>query len=352
MYESIVDLNLNDAKVRTKWQAFLKSLGIANFSDREVDKIDFTIGIYNGDELVATGSAAGNVLKYVGVCNKGVTTGSRFNAIVGELVNRLFQQQVFHIFVFTKKKYSESFQHIGFEQLGDTDVAAFLEMGDPNIHDYLNDLLKVPNQQYQQIGAVVMNANPFTLGHRYLVEKAAKENDFVYVFVVSANTSLFSADERLQLVREGLSDLDNVVVVAGGDYMVSYATFPAYFLPDNVTATDYQTALDARVFKIQIAPALHITTRYVGSEPLSKTTNQYNQALKRELPPDVQVVEVPRKQDQTGAVITATRVRKAIKAGDLSNIIESLPSSTYDFIKENLHELQARITKGMTIDGN
>ncbi len=93
----------------------------------------------------------------------------------------------------------------------------------------MNDLLKVPNQQYQQIGAVVMNANPFTLGHRYLVEKAAKENDFVYVFVVSANTSLFSADERLQLVREGLSDLDNVVVVAGGDYMVSYATFPAYF---------------------------------------------------------------------------------------------------------------------------
>ncbi len=108
-------------------QAFLKSLGIANFSDREVDKIDFTIGIYNGDELVATGSAAGNVLKYVGVCNKGVTTGSRFNAIVGELVNRLFQQQVFHIFVFTKKSILKAFNTLALNSLGTRTSRPFLK---------------------------------------------------------------------------------------------------------------------------------------------------------------------------------------------------------------------------------
>ncbi len=167
------------------------------------------------------------------------------------------------------------------------------------MNDFLTDIPWVDDQSDKQVAGIVMNANPFTRGHRYLVEQAASENDLVYVFVVNTDASLFTTEERFQLVKDGTVDLDNVIVVNGGDYMVSYATFPAYFLASPDQAVTYQTTLDARIFRNVIAPALNITTRYVGSEPLSRTTSIYNDVLTRELPPAVEVKVIDRDQTLT-----------------------------------------------------
>lgn len=354
MDNQIVDLYLNDPKARHEWEAFLTSLGISNFADDEVDQIDYTIGMYTDGKLVGTGSAAGNVLKYIGVCNKEVTTGARFNAIVSELVNRQFANHVYHLMVFTKLKYSESFQHIGFSELAHSDEAALLETGSPDVHDFLNDIPKVEGQAGKRVAAIVMNANPFTKGHRYLVEQAAEANDLLYVFVVNTDASLFSTEERTKLVSAGTADLSNVIVVNGGDYMVSYATFPAYFLASPEQTVNYQTTLDARIFRNVIAPALNISTRYVGSEPLSRTTDIYNQVLARELPPVVELKVIDRQVVAAGKqpAITATQVRKFIKTGELSELGEFVPATTAQFIQDHLTTLQERIQKGMNIDGN
>lgn len=352
MDSEIVTLNLKDRAVHQKWQDFLEDLDIHDFSEKEVSAIDTTIGIYNDDELVATGSTAGNVLKYVAVCNKGITQGSRFNKIVGELVNQLFQKKIFHVLVFTKLKYSESFQHVGFTELAHSETAAFLENGTPNIEDYLEGIPKNHDQDDQKIAGIVMNANPFTMGHRFLVETAACENDLVYVFVVHTDASLFTRAERFSLVEQGLKDLDNVIVVDGGDYMVSYATFPAYFMPTADDAIRYQTRLDARIFRNLIAPGLNITTRYVGTEPKSRTTGIYNEVLGKELPPQVTLKVIPRKQNGNNEVITATEVRKRIRDGGIEQIKDDVPATTYDFIIKNQPALQSRIEKGMNINGN
>ncbi|GKT04120.1 [citrate (pro-3S)-lyase] ligase [Furfurilactobacillus entadae] len=352
MENEVVDLHLQDPHVRQTWETFLTSLGITDFAATETKAIDFTVGIYDGDRLVATGSAAGNVLKYIGVCNKETTQGTRFNTIVSALINRLFQQQVFHLFVFTKLMYSDSFQHVGFHELARSDVAALLETGDRSVEDYLNEIPRVADQATKQVAGIVMNANPFTNGHRYLVETAAQENDLVYVFMVNTDASLFSTAERFELVKAGTADLDNVIVVNGGDYMVSFATFPAYFLPTPDQQIDYQTTLDARIFRDRIAPALNITTRYLGTEPLSHTTGLYNRVLQRELPPKVAVHIVDRKQTGTGTVITATAVRQAIATNELAPLADLLPATTLTFINEHLPMLQARIQKGMKINGN
>ncbi|GEK29457.1 [citrate (pro-3S)-lyase] ligase [Furfurilactobacillus siliginis] len=352
MDNEIVDLHLRDRHERKQWESFLTDLGITDFSTQETAAIDFTLGIYEGDRLVATGSAAGNVLKYIAVCNKDTTNGARFNAIVSALINRLFQQQIFHLFVFTKLKYSDSFQHVGFHELAHSDVAALLETGDEGIDDYLQAIPRVADQDTKQVAGIVMNANPFTKGHRYLVETAAKANDVVYVFVVNTDASLFTTAERFELVQAGTADLDNVIVVNGGDYMVSFATFPAYFLPTADQQVTYQTTLDARIFRERIAPALNITARYLGTEPLSRTTGIYNQVLTKELPPAVNVTIVDRKQTDTGTFITATAVRKAIAEDQLDSLADLLPVSTVTFIKDHLSTLRARIQKGMNINGN
>lgn len=45
---------------------------------------------------------------------------------------------------------------------------------------YLNTLEK-QKEEAPRMAALVMNANPFTLGHQYLVEKAAAENDLLHL---------------------------------------------------------------------------------------------------------------------------------------------------------------------------
>ncbi|WP_251717014.1 [citrate (pro-3S)-lyase] ligase [Lactobacillus agrestimuris] len=350
--DKVVDLYLNQVSTRKKWKSFLETKGIHDFSDREIDVIDHTLGLIDDEgNLVATGSIAGNVLKYIAVSNDEVIAGARFNKIVSSLQQYLFSNQIFHCFVFTKAKYSSSFKHLGFKELALSEQAAFLEYGDPNIEDYLNNLPQVHDQKNKKVAAVVMNANPFTLGHRYLVEKASNENDLVYVFVVKEDLSLFSTAERMKLVKEGTQDLSNVEVVSGEEYMVSSATFPAYFLKSAAELIDVQTTIDAKVFKNFVAPKLNIKSRYLGEEPFSRTTNSYNKKLQEILSPEVKVIIIPRLREKD-KIVNATEVRKYIKTGSLDKIEAFLPKTTYDFIKNNLLELQDRIKKGTNVNGN
>ena len=98
------------------------------------------------------------------------------------------------------------------------------------------------------------------------------------------------------------------------------------------------------MFATQIAPALKITARYVGTEPHSKTTANYNRALAEVFAPQVKLHVIERCQDQAGVVISATRVRQAIKDGELARVQDDLPPTTFAFIQEHLASLQARIT--------
>lgn len=353
MTEQLRDIYLTNATQKQIWTQFLTDLGLANFSEQELGGVEQVIGLYDEDRLVGTGAIAGQVIKYVAVCDRGSETkGARFNRIITALENRLAQLGRFHHFVFTKPRYIESFQHVGFSLLAESDIGAILEKGLPDINQYLAQLPKSTDAM-QQVAAVVINANPFTYGHRYLVAQAARDNDLVYVFVVAQDASLFRTTERLAMVKSGLADLDNVVVVDGGDYMVSYLTFPAYFIPADASVIDYQTTLDARLFKNIIAPTCRITTRYVGDEPQSPTTALYNATLARELAPSVQLIVVPRLQAANHTdVVSARTVRQAIAAGQRSGWVDLVPATTDEFIRDNMACLQERIRKGQQIHGN
>src|SRR5699024_7055819 len=350
--DKVVDLFLNDATTRQKWENLLESLGLNDFSEREVNVIDHTIGLEDEEgNLVGTGSVAGNVLKYIGVKNDADTQGARFNKVVTALTQYLTNDGIFHSFVFTKAKYATSFEHLHFNLLAKTDQAAFLENGMPDVKEFVAEVPEIADQEHKKVAAIVMNANPFTLGHQHLIKMASEENDLVYVFVVANDVSLFNFNERMKLVQEGTKQFANVKVVSGGDYMVSPATFPAYFLKSPDELIDVQTSVDAAVFKNKIAPALNIARRYIGQEPISRTTHFYNVSLAHELGPDIEVITVKR-LEKSGQIVTATQVRQWIKDGDLAKINKFVPESTYEFIKQNMSELQSRTEKGMNIDGN
>ncbi|MBL3531470.1 [citrate (pro-3S)-lyase] ligase [Companilactobacillus zhachilii] len=333
----ITTLDLKDSYYYEQWQVLIEKEGLVI---ENLDDITETFGIYEDDELIATGSCFENVLKYLAI-EPEFQGGAVFNKLVSTLINELAAQNIFHVFVFTKPQYKQSFEYLGFQVVAGTDVSVLLETGDYSIDQYIADLPKVDGKN---ISAIVMNANPFTLGHRYLVEQAAKASDYVYLFVVNQDASLFTTKERMDLIEQGTSDLDNVLVVSGGQYMVSFVTFPSYFIKSRADVATYQTQLDAQVFK-RVAKALHITKRFVGSEPYSPTTEIYNQSLAKVLPPEVSLEILDRKAVQKD-IISATKVRSAIQNNDLTKVQKYVPVTTFKFIKNNLPTLLRRIHDG------
>ena len=190
-------------------------------------------------------------------------------------------------------------------------------------------------------GVVVMNCNPFTLGHRYLIEQAAKQVERLYVMVVREDCSLFAYTERKAMVEQGVADIENVSVIDGSDYAISRATFPTYFLKRLDDAADTQMLLDLDLFRRHIAPALGATVRFVGTEPTDQLTRRYNQLMHEALK-DVRETD---RLEKDGYAVSASRVRKAMEEGDMNTIRLLVPPTTLPYIIAHLatQALQAEL---------
>lgn len=186
----------------------------------------------------------------------------------------------------------------------------------------------------RKTGAIVMNCNPFTKGHRYLIETSAKEVELLLVFVVEEDRSYFPFQERFRMVKEGTKDLKNVRVLSGGRFMISALTFPEYFIKEQAQEAEINPVMDVKIFAEQIAPRLNISVRFAGTEPWDKVTDQYNDMLRDILPNyGIEFREIERFEHK-GRVVTATEVRKLLEQGKTERIKELVPESTYDCLKE------------------
>lgn len=314
-------------------QAYEKWLSLMHRSDLvEGEEVDYTVGIFDGDTLAATGSYHRNIIKYLVVCEP-----YQAENLLAKILNHLLEQMrsdgYSQFFVYTKPTNAIIFKSLGFKSVIEIDELLFMELGTPNFSHYLELL-----QGHKQSGrgsAIVMNANPFTKGHQYLVEIAAQSSDQVYVFVLSEDRSEFSTADRMAMVKLGINHLENVTVLPTRDYMVSSATFPSYFLKEKaqMTLAKTQATLDATLFKMRIAPVLDIKTRFVGEEPFSPVTDVYNQAMQTVFADELALKIIPRLavNDQT---ISATRVREAIEEQNKSLLLEFLPETTYQYLKK------------------
>lgn len=181
-----------------------------------------------------------------------------------------------------------------------------------------------------KIGAIVMNANPFTNGHRYLVEYASSMVDFLYVFVVQEDKSEIAFKDRLKMVEIGCRKWSNVKVLRSGEFIISQNTFPEYF---DKYAEEVNATKDLCFFADVIAQILNISCRFVGQEPYSAVTRHYNEQMKEILPRyGLECIEIDR-IDVEGEVISATKVREAIKNNDIDTLRKMVPETTYQYLK-------------------
>lgn len=188
------------------------------------------------------------------------------------------------------------------------------------------------NKEELKIGAIVMNCNPFTLGHRYLIETAASQVDCLYVFVVEEDKSVFPFSDRIQLVKEGTKDLGNVIVLPSGQFMISSLTFPEYFEKEKEKNVRIDSAMDLDIFGQHIAPVMGISIRFAGEEPKDMVTRQYNEGMREYLPQyGIQFVEIPRKKSGD-TIISATTVRDCVRRGDYNELKKLVPECTLIYL--------------------
>lgn len=292
--------------------------------------LDYTCALYDENgRVAATGSCFGNTLRCLAVSHAYQGRGL-LNKIVSHLVEVQCARGNAHLFVYTKCQSAKFFRDLGFYEIARVDGRlVFMENRRTGFRDYLKNLER-EKKEGKKVAAVVMNANPFTLGHQYLIEKASAENDVLHVFILDEEASLVPFPVRKRLVMEGTAHLPNICYHDSGPYIISSATFPSYFLKDRAAVIEGHARLDLAVF-VRIAHALNIKRRYVGEEPTSRVTGIYNRIMRAELPEaGIDCVVVPRKK-QNGRVISASTVRSAIHEGHLERIREMVPPATYRY---------------------
>ena len=294
--------------------------------------LDYTCGMYDDEmNLIATGSCFGNTLRCMAVSHTHQGEGL-MNSIVSHLIEVQFSRGNTHLFLYTKCDSARFFGDLGFYEIARINgQIVFMENKRTCFSGYLNSLEK-QKESAPRVAALVMNANPFTLGHQYLVEKAASENDILHLFIVSEDASLVPFSVRKKLVMEGTAHLKNIRYHDSGPYIISNATFPSYFQKDEQAVIESHAMLDLTVFT-KIASALGINRRYVGEEPTSLVTGIYNQIMSEKLPENgIECVIVPRKENK-GAVISASTVRQALKEENWPLLAELVPETTLNYFK-------------------
>ena len=296
--------------------------------------LDYTCVAYDSDyNIIGTGSCFGNTLRCLAVSHEHQGEGLT-NKIVSHLIQYQFDRGNFHLFIYTKYTTYHLFKDLGFyEIVRIKDQIVFMENKKNGFNDYLKELSKSKlndNANAKKIAAIVMNANPFTLGHLYLIEKASKENDILHLFIVSEDKSIVPYNIRKRLIKEGTAHLKNIIYHDSGPYIISSATFPSYFQKDEKDVIESHANLDLEIF-VKIAKALNINVRYVGEEPTSLVTGIYNKIMEKKLPENGIECFVVKRKEMDGNIISASEVRKKIKEGNIEGIKNMVPVSTYKF---------------------
>lgn len=325
---SISQVYPTDKRTLSEVDALLTKEGI-----RRDGNLDYVCAMFDENyQVIGTGSCFGNTLRCFAVSSAHQGEGL-LNQIITHLIEVQCARGNMHLFLYTKVKSARFFGDLGFYEIARVeDTLVFMENRRDGFNSYLHCLEKTKTEG--RSAALVMNANPFTLGHQYLVETAAAACDTLHLFVVSEDASLVPFSVRKKLVAEGVSHLPNVVLHDSGPYIISNATFPSYFLKDEAAVIDGHARLDLAVFA-KIAAALNISARYVGEEPTSQVTGMYNQIMCEQLPKaGIDCIVMPRKE-VNGKAISASTVRQCLQSGDWATLETLVPKTTLAYFQSS-----------------
>lgn len=306
---NLSELSMSSAHYRSKVADFLAANGL------EPSALPPYMAALTDDDcrIVACAGLDGRVIKCVAVSDA-LRGENAAGSLIGHVLSHALSEGRDNVFVFTKPEHRTVFTSLGFSPVAEAPGAILLE-NDPmalrRYTDYLKSLA-TPGRN----AAIVMHANPPTRGHLHLISEALKEHDRVYVILLADNPSTrFPYAEREAMLRAAVEDPERVTIIPGGDYNISAATFPDYFIKSVGGRTEAYAGIDADIFARVTAPALGVSCRYVGTEPSDKLTALYNEVLMRSLPASGIELRVCPRIEASDSPISASSLRALIGKG-------------------------------------
>ena len=292
------------------------------------ENVSHTILVFDDDVLAATGSLYENVIKMIAVNPK--YQGENLTPyVVSILISKLNDMGIFKYFLFTSLEQQRYFSHMNFSKIIETDEVVMFENNVDTITEALTKLNQTLPKLEGVIGSIVMNCNPVTLGHLYLIETARRMVDHLIIFLVLENKSVFSYETRLNLLKSSTSHLDHIYILPSTVYMISSLTFPTYFLKELSSKSKQHMILDIKIFKTYFMKIFNISKRFTGDEPLDPMTNEYNETMKDILKDAWISIE---RLSKDGKIISASLVRRLAKEKNFEDIKTLVPNATYEFL--------------------
>ena len=333
---NIQELPLSSPFFRQRVERFLGENGL------RMEVLDVYCVIENeAGRILAGAGIRKDIIKCIAVAQEARSEGL-VAPLVSYLISLAASRGIPELKLYTKPENKAVFESLGFHVLASAPKAILMENG-RGLERYCSYLRG--QRREGRCGVVVMNANPFTLGHLYLLQQAAIQVDTLFVIPVKEDGQRFSYSERISMIRKAEenyflcvspknqfssaeANTGKIVILEGSEYQISAATFPTYFLKDLSEAAETHIRLDLDLFQRHIAPALKAEVRFVGTEPDDALTNHYNTIMKELLP---HVVEIPRLKS-----ISASAVRAALDRGCFREASALCPESTWPYLLADL----------------
>lgn len=247
--------------------------------------------------------------------DKPIHTTALGNQIIAETVSKYISDSI----VWAKE-----------EEIIQRGKGALLDNESDQLDEYLNDIDKF--EKSGTVGAIVMNCNPMTLGHEYLIDYARKRVEYLYIFVVEENRSFIPFQDRFTMVCNYVKKWTNVKVNPSGRLIISRLTLPMYFEKEDKKNVVIDAWRDIDIFAQYIVPKLNISYRFVGEEPRDFITWQYNREMERTLAEaGCQLIEIPRKAKE-GSVISATDVRMYLNSQQWEEVRKFVSEETFHYL--------------------
>lgn len=293
------------------------------------EDVDTSYIIRDAGEIIATVSVKKNLIKFFYIDDKYQGEGLAIE-LINSALEDIIAKGYRSYFVFTKAKNENIFTSLSMDTIEKTEDVVLLEGGFFKYADWIENIKT--DLDKDEYNAIVMNANPLTLGHEYLVDKALDDARDLIIFVLEEDASYFSTRDRYEIVKKHYQDNDRVHVYKSGPYIISRATFPTYFLKKDTDKLKVYTELDAKIFARRIAKDLNIKKRYFGTEPIDKVTEKYNEMMKKILFEYGIECEFIERKTIDGEVISASKVREYYE-NDFSACKKYLSSDVYELLE-------------------
>lgn len=227
-----------------------------------------------------------------------------------------------------------------------------LSTSNTNLKNYIEYIKQIRINNSNNNGSIMMNCDPFTIGHLKLISTASKQVDSLYVFITEEERSLFSFEDRLIMAKKACQNMKNVKILGTGKYLSSYESIPKYF--DKNNTSNFETiniANELEIFSKYIAPILHIKKRFMGEEPNDPLTREMNHQQAKILPRfGITVIEIPRFKNRHNNIISASQTRTALRNNNMPVVFDNIPIENIDIVKKHIKNFKTNTTHSSVKD--